>query len=134
MPNTIVLVVLDESGSMMGMDGVKRDGVIDGYNKFIEDQCKVDGNDLCAVIRFGSKVDVSPVMQLKCTPRLDKENYKPNGNTALYDAVCTAIGVSADYKELAPQFVILTDGNENCSMKFTETEMIELIAQSKKER
>src|SRR5437868_1280540 len=110
MPNTIVLVVLDESASMMGVDGVKRDGIIDGYNKFIEDQCKVDGTDLVSVIRFGSKVEVSPVMHLKCIPRLDKENYNPNGNTALYDAVCTAIGVSMRYKDYVPQFVILTDG------------------------
>lgn len=115
---TLIVMLADESGSMMGM---KADAE-GGYRAFLESQRKVDG--VCQVVLYTfsnthrkvhGPVDVHDAPDLTLVPR---------GGTALYDAVASVIaevmGHLAHLKDTARPdvyLVITTDGEENSSMK-----------------
>ena len=89
MTNTLIVVILDESGSM---DENKSD-VIGGYNNFIENEKNVkDDKSRFYLIKFNSIVNVvHEGVELENVPRLSGINYQPSGHTALYDAVANGI-------------------------------------------
>jgi uncharacterized protein YegL len=115
MSKTLMFVILDESGSMNG----KKDDVIGGFNSFIEEQknIKTDQSRFF-MIKFNSNVfPIHNNIKLEYVPPLTNENYRPSGNTALYDAVYKAILTVDEYKEKDERIVIVifTDGLENSS-------------------
>jgi hypothetical protein len=73
---------------------------------------------------------------------LSRENYIPNGGTALLDAIGYAINETRkDYASLTESqkpdnaiFVIITDGEENASKEFTQDQINKMISECKNEK
>lgn len=117
-----ICFVLDESGSMYG----SINDVIGGFNKLIDEQKQIkDGECLVSVYRFANLVKSDfigkPVNEVKPL------EYSPGGCTAMNDGIGTAIdeiGVwlnNMDESERPSKnlIVIMTDGEENSSFKYT---------------
>ena len=127
---TLIAILLDESGSM----GVRRDDTIGGYNTFIEDQRELKEQDTrLYLIKFNTRVRVvEEGIPIDLATKLSNETYKPNGGTALYDAVRE--GICLVEKDKTSQhrvvFVIMTDGEENSS-RSTSKEWVRDMIQSR---
>lgn len=120
MIKTDITVLLDRSGSM----GSMKNGVIEGFNTFIDDQRKVAGEASVTLIQFDHEYDEVYVdFDIKTAPLLSSQNFIPRGGTALYDAIAKAIAstksrvaLKLNSKEkLNVLFLIITDGEENSS-------------------
>lgn len=125
-----VIFVIDESSSMY--DSVS--DVVKGFNSIIDEQKQVkDGKCAITLYTFSNKVsrqymgvDVSEVKELR---------YKPNGCTAMNDGIGTAIDevgvwlneMNEDEKPSKNLVVIMTDGEENFSSKYTIKDVQEKI-------
>lgn len=126
---SLLCLILDRSGSMGGRES----DVIGGVNAFIEEQKKVEGEaDIC-LVRFDSEAieRFRPLDDIQKAVPLGRQEYQPRGGTPLLDAV----GQTLD--ELERDFsagsydkailVIVTDGEENSSTKFTKAMVKERI-------
>jgi hypothetical protein len=122
--------VLDESGSMED----QRETVISGFNEQLctmqqeekvgalqKDGTRIPIRYLVTLIKFNDKVTVlykdKPLSEV---PKLTTETYAPNGWTALYDAIGTAIDTAA-LGETDNIVTVFTDGQENRSKKWNKT-------------
>ena len=132
MSKSLIVMLLDESLSMKS----KCNETINGFNKFIEVQRNVE-NDLARIILI--KFSTRPRIVFNCIGfdeklLLTKENYNPNGRTALMDSI--AYGINLAEKTQAESenvmFVILTDGEENCSKEKSEDVMKMIESRDKK--
>jgi uncharacterized protein YegL len=120
---THIILILDKSGSMLP----KKSELITGFNHFLEEQKKLPGKATITVTQFSSEVAQTEILPLTMIAPLEESTYKPNGWTALLDA----IGLTLDRvgEELAalpedkrPSQVIVgifTDGEENYSKQYT---------------
>jgi len=117
---TNVIFILDGSGSMCGT----ATDVRGGFNTYIE-KIKGDGNEYTlSAIKFGSKVELLfSNLPLEQVPLLTEKNYMPCGTTALYDAIGFALAEVKMADEDRFIVIIMTDGFENASQKFSK-EMI----------
>jgi hypothetical protein len=133
-PNkTSINVILDKSGSME----IVRMDTIGGYNTFIEAQKSLHGECEVSLIQFNHGVEVTykSVNVKNLSKGLLPEQYNPNGGTALLDAIGnTIIRKGAELSALPESsrpgkvmFVIITDGQENTSRKFTFSQIKEMI-------
>lgn len=122
-----IILILDESGSM---DNIRTD-IIGSVNSFIREQKEMKSdNAKISFIKFNSIVShVYEKKPLSETSELTLEQYKPNNNTALFDAIGTALTKYSDQKTCV---IIVTDGQENASQFFTKQKMTELIEEKKK--
>jgi len=122
-----VLMLLDASLSMQRM-GTEP---VDSVNEFMHDQVGVEARITLAT--FNSVIDfVLDDHALHETIRFDE--YRPNGRTALHDAVCE--GILRKLKGSANRdvvCVIITDGLENASQKFDEEDTKRLIESTQTE-
>lgn len=123
-----ILFLLDRSGSM----GAIKSAVIEGFNAFITSQREVVGTADFTLIQFDDKYEaVFKDVDLSEVPLLRDKNFIPRGMTALLDAMGRAIdelGWTLKSKKEAdrPEKVIvavLTDGQENASGKYTQSEV-----------
>lgn len=125
---TDVIVILDKSGSMqiMGNEPVQ------SVNAFLEEQKKdsVDDGAVFTFITFNTKseviVDHIPIVSAEA---IAEDSYKPDGGTALNDAVCFTI--EAELKSDKPTnkvVLIITDGQENASQHYTTEDTRKMIA------
>jgi len=112
---TDVIVILDESGSMISMGNEP----VQSVNAFMEEQRVNDGGDesTFTLVTFNNTVNIVidhvPLAQTK--PMCDKD-YNPTSGTALNDAICSTIN---NEKGINPKVVvIITDGYENSSNIF----------------
>jgi len=125
---TLIIVILDESGSM----GSKRSDVIGGFNSFISDQKEIK-NDVARLylVKFNTVVNtVHSGIPLVDVPELSTANYTPGGGTALYDAIAEAVRI-ADKDKTAEErvvCVIMTDGEENSSRETTKEQVKDIIS------
>ncbi|WP_222913525.1 vWA domain-containing protein [Natrinema sp. SYSU A 869] len=117
---THVTFVLDSSGSMSAIE----DDTKGGFNAFLEDQQDESGTAMVSLYDFNTNVDcVYQGYSIEAAPKLDDDNYTPGGQTALHDAIMTAVtetGDRIDKMEAAGRpdnviVVVLTDGKENAS-------------------
>jgi hypothetical protein len=127
MSQTVILLIIDESISMLP----RKESVISGYNKCIEDQ-KLIEHDLCRVytLKFNDKVTIlNKGCYIQTVEPLNWSNYLPRGFTALYDAVGEGITlVEKEKKENEKVFcVIMTDGEENSSKEYNLENVKNLI-------
>jgi hypothetical protein len=127
MSHTIILLIIDESASMLP----KRTDVLRGYNKCIEDQKCIEC-DGCKIysLKFNDKVTIlEKGCDIQSAEQLTYAKYLPNNYTALYDAVGRGITmVEKEKKENEKVFcVIMTDGEENRSKEYNLEDVNELI-------
>ncbi|MFZ4815348.1 MAG: vWA domain-containing protein [Phototrophicaceae bacterium] len=119
---TLLVVVIDESGSMGGV----RQDVVDAFNQMARAlaDSKAADSILMSAWTFEDKPKLlfgySPIDSVK---DLDASNYNPNGATALYDAVMDGFtGIVAYGQELRNGgirtrciVVVISDGEDNVS-------------------
>lgn len=113
MKRTEIITIFDTSGSM---ESIRADAE-GGYNAFIDEQKKLPGEARLTSVTFSSSVVSSPTVDVREAPRF---TLRPNGGTALYDAIGTTLMAQA--KRIAEEkwadsviLVIVTDGGENAS-------------------
>lgn len=129
---TEIVVVLDESGSMHSIET----DATGGFNKFLEEQKAIPGEANITVVKFNTvAAPLYEGVRLADAKTLDKTNYKPGGNTALYDAVGQAVDNLG--KRLAAMneadrpgkviMVIITDGEENSSKEYRQDRIKQMV-------
>ena len=133
---TELVFVLDRSGSMCGMEA----DTIGGFNSMIEKQKKEGGEAFVSTILFDNETElIHDRVQLDHVSKMTDKEYFVRGCTALLDAVGGAIkhiGNIHKYarREDVPEktmFVIVTDGMENASHKYTADKVKRMIERQK---
>ena len=132
-----VCFIIDSSGSMCGSEA----DVIGGFKRVVEEQKAVE-NGSCAV----TVIDFNSFPEVVCVGRnvedIDSElNYVVGGGTALFDAIAMGIdethkfNLSLDNAERPEKtmVVIMTDGGENCSRRFSGKDIKDKIKEMETE-
>lgn len=128
MKNSIhYVLILDQSGSMSQL----KQEVILSFNEQVEMILKLVKNEPDSVIKltlcaFNDTIDFKFVAQdADNIKKLTSEDYQPNSNTALYDAIGASFVKTTELVKPDDQvfFAIFTDGLENAS-KFYSAEDI----------
>jgi uncharacterized protein YegL len=132
-----VVAIIDRSGSMYG----KESDTIGGINSTLEQLKKTKDNE---IIKFSVKFfDDKEYIKIRS---LDIENVRPlsvydlvpRGQTALLDAIGSTISYFINKKMCNPSsfesciIYVATDGLENCSKKFSNEDIKNLIKEAKK--
>ena len=122
----LVNVLLDESGSMQSC----LDSTIEGFNSYVGSllDAKDDMEYRLTVTKFdsrGNRVlwEAAPLKGIA----LNRDNYKPTGGTPLYDALGESISRVNAAKDESVFFVIITDGGENESKRYTRDSVRQMI-------
>ena len=131
-----VTFVQDVSGSMED----QRRSVVNGINEIVGDLKKryaapCEHNATVCVIRFSShdNIRIGPTMPVQDMPAMTVADLKCDGSTALWDAVAIAIArMNTDSTGVPATTYIFTDGDNNDSMKHTQSGVNEMIADNKK--
>jgi len=138
--DTLCHILLDMSGSMLGIASATREGLNNYINTMKED--KSDDIVLVSVTVFDSegwhgdiKVHIDTIMDmvpLNDVPEITEEHYKPRGGTPMYDGIGKVVGRTEgalEGIEGSPEvlLVIITDGDENTSQEFKQHEIKALL-------
>lgn len=128
---THIAILLDRSGSM-GSIAKDMEG---GLKAFLDEQKNIPGELTISLTRFDH--EYTPVFVRKPISEIGEINIDPRGMTALIDSACFMIkdvgtdldSLSEDQKPEKVLFIIITDGEENASTKYTNSDLKELITQ-----
>lgn len=129
---THCVIILDESGSMSDL----KNNTINSYNEFIQEQKKNKGDCTLTLYTFNNKSKkVYDEINLQELNNIDSKLYNPNGMTALYDCIGKAIdevgkSLASKKEKDRPEkviFLIMTDGEENSSRKFSAEKISTMI-------
>lgn len=134
MPNTLlteIVVIMDRSGSMHSIQHAMEEG----FAKFIAEQRKIPDPCNVTFYRFNSCVD--KVFEEQPLQSVEAMRLEPTGGTALLDAMGTAIvsvgaRLAAKPEEQRPGkvvVVVITDGQENASVEYTQSRVADLVKQ-----
>jgi len=127
-----IVCILDRSGSM----GSIVNDAIGGFNTFLTEQKAVDGEANITIVLFNDRMELLyDNVDIKTIPDMRYESYRPNGGTALYDAIgYTMVSVGDRLAKTAeadrPEkviVVILTDGEENSSKTYAQLRIKQMI-------
>ena len=111
-----IIFILDESLSMK--DYI--DSYIQGINSLIDTQKELHPNSNFTMIKFNTSVNVLCVdSKIHTLPKFTSDHYKPDGVTALYDAIGHGISLKKSNNSNNVIMIILTDGDDNNSSKYT---------------
>lgn len=133
-----IINIIDKSGSMSEI----LNSAINGFNEFIIEQKNQEGDALVSTFTFSSKYNkLYENMDIKNCELLTSENFIPGGLTALYDAIGYTIdneidilgNLSKEERPIKTLCVILTDGYENSSKKYSKDKIKEMISEMKKD-
>lgn len=130
------LIILDESGSMSGLEKIS----VDGVNETIQTikgtyEQHPEQEQLLTFITFSSRGDSDYRTQFELTPiskvdELKYSGYRPNGGTPLYDTLgkaLTELEKSATDSDIV-LVTIITDGYENSSREYNQASIKALIS------
>jgi len=139
--STELVLILDRSGSMHGLES----DTIGGFNSMVDKQresdCRSGGTTYVTTVLFDDQYELihdhAPISQVK---KLTEEDYVPRGCTALHDAMGRTISniwtrhnknknKGEDEKVV---FVIITDGMENASREFNASSVRKLVEKRRK--
>ena len=119
----MVLFLLDKSGSMEE----RLEDTIGGFNCFIRNLHENSPEALVSLYTFSDRCTCEyskvPVGEVKF---MSRDSYVPAGNTALLDSIGKVIKEAG--KEAEGLLVILTDGYENASRKYSKDHIKDLIS------
>ena len=126
-----VVFILDKSGSMSGSE----ENTITSFNEYLEKEKKNKFETRITTILFSDEWNYlykgESVSKVK--PISDKE-YFVGGCTALYDALGEGINYINKKKDKDKVlFIVITDGYENASRKYHQSQIKEMIQSSKYE-
>lgn len=130
---THIAVLLDRSGSMAAV----KDETISGFNYFLKEQKGAGDNASFTLVQFDSESTdvVHEARPVRDVPDLNGNTYQPRGSTPLLDALGETINSTGRTLAAIPEanrpdkvvFVVITDGEENASHKFTKSQVKEMI-------
>lgn len=135
---TEVVFILDESGSMSGLEA----DTIGGFNSMLSKQRNEDGEAYISTVLFNHRTrilhDRIPIN--KVLP-MNKSQYYVGGTTALLDAIGGAVHhISNVHKYIREEdkpektlFIIITDGMENSSHTYS-SEAVKAMIEEKKNK
>lgn len=122
-----VTLILDETGSMQECKGA----AIAGFNQYVATLRQEPIETRLTLTLFNSrKTEVRyHAVPVERVHDLDVETYRPRDTTPLYDAIgrtltAARLQVPAESQKLC---VILTDGEENASRRYTRAQIFEMI-------
>lgn len=133
---TELVFILDRSGSMQGLES----DTIGGFNSLLEKQKRQPGEALVSTVLFDSQSDVlHDRVKLSSVRPITDRDYFVRGCTALLDAVGGAIRhIGNIHKYARPEdvpehtlFLVITDGMENASHRYTARQVREMILRQK---
>ena len=111
--------LLDRSGSM---ESCWKD-TIEGYNSFVNSQKEFGGT--MTLILFDHEVEtVYENVPIQDVVPIDETDYQPRGGTSLYDAMGKVLKMNLPDDTMV---IILTDGEENSSAKYTGPHIKDLV-------
>ena len=125
---THICIVLDASGSMAAIESDTKGS----FNSFIKEQKEAEGKTVLDLYQFSDNVKrIVEHVDLATLQEDLMAKYKCSGCTALNDAVCTAIDtLGKEFAQMKEEerpehvmFVIITDGMENASKKFSSADV-----------
>ena len=122
--------LLDRSGSM---ESCLKD-TIGGFNAFVREQAPTS---TLSLYLFNNTFEI--VYENKKIKDVEKLDFRPRGGTALLDSIAQTIEQVeknntqrwADLDDVGNVIVILTDGEENSSTKYTKGDINDMIATKK---
>ena len=127
---TEIIMILDDSGSMYELVN----DTVGGFDAFVEEQKKVDGEAFLTLVRFNHEYFLEyQGISLNEVPKL---RPKTEGMTALLDDIGRTMVLTKERRkgEQVDQviFTIITDGEENSSKGFNLEQIKNLIADHEK--
>jgi hypothetical protein len=124
-----ILFILDESGSMKSMGSEP----IDSMRNFYKTQQETGKEFLSTFVTFSDSVRFRHKNTKGSEIIIKDDDFLPNGMTALYDAIGTAVDYQKNISTNNVICVILTDGQENSSRIYNLAEIKKLISDMEKE-
>lgn len=130
--HTEVVCVIDQSGSME----VMKAEAITGFNKFLEEQKKVEGTAALTLVLFNDGYEMAhrhvPIEEVE---DLTDQTYITSSTTALLDAIGKTIdSIGNDFRVWPEEhraehvvFCVITDGQENASKEYKKGRILEMI-------
>ena len=127
-----VVFIIDRSGSMSGQES----DIIGGFNAMIAKQKKEDYRALVSTVLFNGRTAlVHDRIALETVPDMTEQDYCVYGNTALLDAIGENIQrikmihhyIREEDRPNKTLFVVMTDGMENASRRFSGAQIREMI-------
>jgi uncharacterized protein YegL len=121
---TELVFILDKSGSMGGLEK----DTIGGYNSMLEKQKAVEGECHITTVLFDNNYELlHDRIDIRAVVPITEKDYYVGGSTALLDAIGRTIHkivnvqkhTADDYQAEKVMFVIITDGEENSSRKYS---------------
>ena len=135
---TELVFILDRSGSMRGLEA----DTIGGFNSMVEKQRREEGHCLVSTVLFDHEIKVlHDRVDLNELQPMTEKDYFVCGCTALLDAIGGAIHhIGNIHKYARPEdvpehtlFVIITDGLENASRRYTSDEVKAMVKRQKEQ-
>lgn len=136
---TELVFILDRSGSMYGLEK----DTIGGFNSVLSEQKNAEGKAFVTTILFDHEIKTvhDRVAIEKVSPMTEKD-YQTRGTTALIDAIGTTVDhIDSIHKYIRKEdipektmFVIITDGYENASRRYSSDEVRKSIEMHKNKK
>lgn len=133
---TELVFILDRSGSMHGLEA----DTLGGFNSMLEKQKNEEGDAYVSTVLFNDhSVVIHDRVDIRKVEPMTREQYQVYGCTALLDAVGGAIHHIGNIHKYAREedvpaktlFVIITDGMENASHKYSLSKVKKMIEKEK---
>lgn len=133
---TELVFILDKSGSMAGLEK----DTIGGFNAMLKKQREVDGECRITTVLFDNGYELlHDRIDIRAVGPMGEREYRVGGSTALLDAIGLTIdklarvqkSTAEAYRAEKVMFVIITDGEENSSRRFSSDEVKSMIRQEK---
>ncbi len=131
--NTTELVfILDKSGSMCGLE----EDTIGGFNSMLKKQQELSEECRITTVLFNqTSVLLHDRIEIQAVNPISEQEYEVGGSTALLDAIGQAIdkivlvqkNTAKEYRSEKVLFVIITDGAENASQKYSAQKVKSMI-------
>lgn len=121
---TELVFIIDRSGSMGGLE----DDTIGGFNSMLREQRAIDGEAVVTTVLFDDQYELlHDRINIQAVKPLTREEYTVRGSTALLDALGRTIhkirkvqrNMKEEFRAEKILFVIITDGHENASRRYT---------------
>ena len=129
---TELVFIVDRSGSMAGLEK----DTISGFNAMLKEQAELEGEARVTTVLFDNQYRLlHDRIDIRAVAPLTEKDYRVGGGTALLDAIGRTIKkIRAVQKQTAEEyraekvlFVIITDGEENSSRKYSAEQIKERI-------
>lgn len=133
---TSINVIVDASGSMAGL----ATDTIGNFNTFLKEQKEFPGEAVFTLCTFNTDYRLPhDFVKIASVPDLSSKSYVPQGGTALLDAMGTTIESVGRKLAALPEnerpskviFLIITDGHENSSKRFTAEQVKAMVKHQK---